>query len=151
MAPHLPRNQACIFFRGSGPCNALDAGPTNATEHSRPALWSGQQLSGWANGAAPECGGSGRSIPGQVNRDGSSPGSMPIRAGPAGHGKGELHRIERNTIPPGRVNGHGVPMGQLQCPVALSRATTATFWQRIEDVRIHKRDGSKGRSGNLTL
>ena len=59
-------------------------------------------------------------------------------AGPAGHGKGELHRIEGNTLPPRRVNGHDVPMGQPQCPMALSRTTTGAFCQHIEDVRAYK-------------
>jgi len=97
-----------------------------------------KQMSGLANGAAPEFGGSGRGIPGRANRDGTCPARMPIRAGPAGNGKGELHRIAGNTIPPCRVNGNGVPLAQLQCPMALSRATTRAFWQYIEDIRANK-------------
>jgi hypothetical protein len=120
-------------------------------DHGCPAQGSGKQISGLAKGAAPKFGGSGRGIPGWANRDGSSPASMPIRAGPAGHSKGELHRIAGNTIPPRRVNGHGVPIGQLQCPMALSRATTGAFCQHREDVRASKRDGPKGRSAGIIL
>src|SRR5436305_1980498 len=108
-------------------------------------------MSGLANGAAPKFVGSGRVIPGRANCDGSSASSMTILASPAGNGKGELHRIARNTIHPRRMNGNGVPIGQLQCPSALSGATTAAFWQQIEDVRASKRDLPKGRSAGIIL
>src|SRR6266699_6583146 len=98
-------------------------------------MYNCKKISGLVNGAAPKFGGSGRVIPGRANRDGSSPGSMPVFAGPAGNSKGELHRIARNTIHPRRVNGKGTPIGQLQCPLALSRATTGAFLPHIEDVR----------------
>jgi len=68
-------------------------------------MYNGKKMSGLMNGAAPKFGGSGRVIPGRANRDGSSPGSMPVLAGPAGNSKGELHRIAGNTIHPRRVNG----------------------------------------------
>ena len=100
-------------------------------------------MSGLANGTAPKFGGSGRVIPGRANCDGSSPGSMPIRASSASNGIRELHRIAGNTIRPRRVNGKGAPIGQLQCPLALSRATIGTLWPHIEDVRASKRDHPK--------
>ena len=76
-------------------------------------IYNCKKMSGLVNVAAPKFVGSGRVIPGRPNRDGSSPGSMPILAGPAGNGKGELHWIAGNTIPPRRMNGKGVPIGQL--------------------------------------
>src|SRR5690242_15181667 len=106
-------------------------------------------MSGLANGATPKFGGYGRVIPGRANRDGSSPGSMPVFAGPAGNNKSELHRIAGNTIHPRRVNGKGTPIGQFQCPLALSRATTGAFLPHIEDVRASKRDHPKGRSTGI--
>ena len=86
-----------------------------------------KKMSGLVNGAAPKFVGSGRVIRGRANRDGSSSGGMLILSGPAGNGKAELYWIAGNTIPPRRVNGNGVPSGHLQCPMALSRATTGAF------------------------
>ena len=114
-------------------------------------MYNCKKISGLVNGAAPKFGGSGRVIPGRANRDGSSPGSMPVFAGPAGNSKGELHRIARNTIHPRRVNGKGTPIGQLQCPLALSRATTGAFLPHIEDVRASKQDHPKGRSAGIIV
>ena len=87
-----------------------------------------QKVSGLVNGSAPKLGGSRRATPGRANIDSSFPRSMAVLAGPAGHGKGELHWIARNTIHPPRVNGDGVSISQLQCPGAFSRSTTGTLW-----------------------
>jgi len=114
-------------------------------------MYNCKKMSGLANGATPKFGGNGGVIPGRAHRDGSSPGSMPVLAGPAGNSKGELHRIAGNTIHPRRMYGKGTPIGKLQYPLALSRATTGAFLPHIEDVRASKRDHPKGRSAGIIL
>src|SRR5437763_1244668 len=91
-------------------------------------LYNGKKMSGLPNGAAPKFGGSGRAILSWANCDGSSPNSMLILARPACNSIGELHRVARKTIHSRRMNGNGVTIGQLEFPLALSRATTGTVW-----------------------
>ena len=109
------------------------------------------QLRGLPNGAAPKFGGSWRIIVGWTNCNGSFPGSMLIAAGPASHRIGELHWIAMNAKRPRRANGHGVSVGQLECPPSLSRTTTGTLWPHIEDVSTSKRDLPEGRSARIIV